>query len=97
MSVGALLATLALASTNAVNLPSEVFRLDAVIDGVTNTCFGAAQVQFNLGQGRLSWWCGAPYGCYLSATPQAVQLTGVRLTAVCTSNNPGRLFSHGFE
>lgn len=97
MSLGLFLATLTLASASEINLPNEVFRLDAVIDGVTNTCFGATQVQFSLGQHRLSWWCGAPYGCYLSTNPQAVQLTGVRLTAICTSTNPGRLFSHGFE
>mgnify|MGYP006870801541 FL=1 len=96
MSVAMLLG-ITLASPGAFNLPTDVFRLDAVVDGVTNTCFGATQVQFNLGQGRLSWWCGAPYGCYLSTNPQAVQLTGVRLLATCTAVNPGRLFANGFE
>lgn len=96
MNLGMVLG-ITLASTGAINLPTDVFRLDAVIDGVTNTCFGATQVQFNGTQGRLAWWCGAPYGCYLSASPHGIQLTAVRLAATCTAVNPGRLFSNSFE
>lgn len=75
------------------------FRVDAIINGQSQICIGATNIQYSLGPLRLGWRCGSNIMACYNVETIAVLPSQQRLYVTCTSTPPPSdvIFSNSYE